>query len=422
MKESSKQGVGLLKRNSRARITLCLRTHGPLSKAQIATITGLSIGCVSQTCADLLEEKVIVESGTITGLRGRPVVLLTINPNGAPAVGVRIAPESTEIAIATPTFNILARRIIGHSGFGHDVESAVDAIADGIARCARMADVSLNALAGVGVAVHGLVDPVLGIIEEMTNRRGWENVPIVRMLEERLGLPVVADNCVRAGAITYQWFGSERREGGTLFLAIAEGVGAALLYDQEIVRGIHHSGNQLGHTIIDPDGPECPCGKRGCLEAFTSDLSLIRRLWPEAAKRAADMTVEEREGLVRRAYELAESGDAGARAALDDMVTYIGMGIANGIALFGPRTVVVVGTLIDLAPTSVISETRKATLRYVCQRDLGVEIRAAIDYKSFLLRGAIGLVLCHPYRVMQEHSLSLGGLQTHTAAGRHRTR
>ncbi|MHB9038582.1 MAG: ROK family protein [Armatimonadota bacterium] len=347
-------------------------------------------------------------------------MLLAINPNGAPVAGVRIAPESVEIAIATSTINILARRVLTYDVMGRDVEHIVDAIVDGVARCARAADVDIKELSGVGVAVHGLVDPVLGIIEEMTNRQGWENVPIARMLEDRLGLPVVADNCIRAGAITYQWFSSERRDGGTLFLTIAEGVGAALLHNQEIVRGIHHSGNQLGHTIIDRNGPECGCGNRGCLEALTSDLSLVRRLWPEAAKKAVDMTIEEREGFVRRAFDLATGGDARAREALDDVIESLGIGIANGIALFGPRTVVVSGTLIDLAPTMVIDEIRKAALRYIRQRDIGIEIRAAVNYRDFLLRGALGLILCHPYRVMREQSLLLGEVQAEAAVGSHR--
>ncbi len=409
MKESHKKGVGLLKRNSRAKILLCLRTHGPMSQAQIAKMTGLSIGCVCGTCSDLLEENVIVQSGTITGARGRPMILLMINPEGAPVAGVRIAPESIEIAIATPTLDVLSRRTLPFPDPLRDHEALADAIADGVQRCAKAADVDVSRLDGVGVAVHGLVDPVLGIIDEMTNRSDLENVPITHMLEDRLGVTVVADNCVRAGAITHQWFNSERREGGTLFIALAEGVGAALLYDREVVRGIHHSGNQLGHTIIDPNGPVCACGNRGCLEALTSDISLIRRLWPEAARNPAEMTAEEREGLVMRAYDLAAHGDARAKAALQDLINYLGMGIANGVALFGPRTVVICGKLIDLAPTQMIDEIRKAALRYISHRHMGLEIRAAIDYKRFLMRGMLGLILCHPYRELQEQSLSLGG-------------
>jgi len=420
--ESHRKGVGLLKRNSRAKILLCLRTHGPMSQAQIAKMTGLSIGCVCETCADLLEEEVIVQSGTITGTRGRPMILLTINPNGAPVAGVRIAPESIEIAIATPTLDVLSRRILSFPDSWQDHEAVADAIAEGVQRCARAAEVGVSGLDGVGVSVHGLVDPVLGIIDEMTNRSGWENVPITRMLEDRLGITVVADNCVRAAAIAHQWFGSERREGGTLFVALGEGVGAALLYDLEMVRGIHHSGNQLGHTIIDPNGPECACGNRGCLEALTSDISLIRRLWPDIARNAVELTTEERDGFVARAYDLAVSGDTRAQAALQDVIKYLGMGIANGVALFGPRTVVVAGKLIDLAPTQMIDEIRKSALRYILRRDAGMEIRAALDYKRFLLRGALGLILCHPYRVMQEQSLSLGRWQPEATAGRGRHR
>lgn len=403
-----RKGVSLLKQNSRAKIALCLRTHGPLSKAQISRMTGLSITCVCDTANELVSEGALVETGTIAGPRGRPMVLLTINPNGSPVAGVRLAPEAIEIAVATPTIDVLARRVISYDPLSQSIESTVDAIADAIRRCAAAADTDVSALSGVGIAVHGMVDPVLGVIEEMTNRPGWEQVPITRMIEERLQLPVVADNCVRAGAITYQWFNSERRAGGTLYLAIAEGVGAALMYDQEIARGIHHSGNQLGHVIIDPDGPLCACGNHGCLEAFCSDLSFARRLWPDVVRAAVDMTFEQREGLVRRGFELARAGDEKAVQALDDVIDHLGIGIANGVALFGSRTIIVLGTLIDLAPSLIVDEIRKAALKYVHERDRGIEIRAALNCREFLLRGAIGLVLCRPYRELREESLSLG--------------
>lgn len=351
-----------------------------------------------------------MEAGSVTAARGRPTMLLTINPNGAPVAGVRIAPECIEIVVATPTLEVLARRTISYDSFGHDdVEGAVAAIVAGIKRCAEAADSDVGLLAGVGVSVHGLVDPVLGVIEEKANVTGWEDVPIVRLLEERLGIPVVADNCVRAAAIAHQWFGAEVREGSTLYMAIAEGCGAALVHDREMVRGLHHSGNQVGHMVIDPSGPLCTCGKRGCLEAFASTLGFVRAVWPEITKKAAEMVPHECDGLVRRAFELLKAGDPRAKKAYDSVVEHLGIGISNAIALFGPQTVIVAGVLVDLSPSRFIDDVRRAVLQHLSDRQKGIEIRAVGNLNEFLLRGSVGLVMCHPFRALREDSASETG-------------
>ncbi|MCL5104805.1 MAG: ROK family protein [Armatimonadetes bacterium] len=404
--DNSRKGVKLLKQNSRAAITLCLRMNGPLSKAQLAKSTGLSLTCICDTCKELLAEGVLAEVGAVTGPRGRPMVLLTINPNGAAVAGVRLTPEAIEIVVATPTLDILARRIINWDSTSDDVEATIDTIVTGIERCADAADRNVRTLGGVGVVVHGVrVNPVLGVIEETTYMPGWQDVPITRLLEEQLQIPVVADNCVRAGALTHHWFSSERREGGTFYLVVAEGVGGALLYGQEPVHGIHHSGNMIGHTIIDASGPQCSCGNHGCLEALSSDIAFIRGLWPEVAKQATSMPHAEREALVRRGFEMARKGDPKAKQSYANVVKYLGIGIANSIALFAPRTIIVAGTLIDLSPSTVIDDIRLQALNYIKNRDRGVEIRAAVNCKEFLSRGAVGLILCQPYRAVYEDNL-----------------
>jgi predicted NBD/HSP70 family sugar kinase len=405
-----KKGTRALKQDSRAKIVLCLRSRGPLPKSEISRATGLGLTCVCDTCKELLSEGVLVEAGTVTAARGRPTVLLTINPNGAPVAGVRIAPECIEIAVATPTLEVLARRIISHDSIPHDdVEAAVAAIAAGIKRCAEAADSDVRLLAGVGVSVHGLVDPVLGVIEEKTNVTGWEDVPIARLLEERLGIPVVADNCVRAAAIAHQWFGADAREGSTLYMAIAEGCGAALVHDREMVRGLHHSGNQVGHMVIDPAGPVCTCGKRGCLEAFASSLGFVRALWPEISRKATEMAPQECDGLVRRGFDLLRSGDPRAKKAYDSVVEHLGVGLSNAIALFGPQTVIIAGVFVDLSPSKFIDDVRRAVLQHLTDRQKGIEIRAVTNISEFLLRGSVGLVMCHPFRALREDSASETG-------------
>jgi len=391
----------LMKRNSRAQVTIGVRRHAPISRAHLAKVTGLSLTCVCDIVDELLAEGVVVEKGTVTGQRGRPMVLLDINADGAPVAGVWLRPEDMEIAVASPTAEILARRTIPYAP-DDDPESVLAAIAQGIQRCAEAARKDAKALRGIGVSLAGLVD-----IDNLTNRRGWEHVPICRMLEERLGVPAYAENDVRAAALASHWFGGEASDGVAIYVSVAEGIGAALVHDGEILRGVHDTAGLLGHTTIDPNGPVCGCGNRGCLEALASDLAFIRYVWPEVVKSPPEICREERIDLVRKGLDLALSGDASANQALLTVTRYLGIALGNAISILDPRTVFICGTLIDIAPDLVIDLIRREALQHIWPHARGVDIRPLMEHEEFLLQGSIGLVLWQPYRGLQQENFSV---------------
>ncbi len=390
----------LMKRNSRAQVTLGVRRHAPISRANLARVTGLSLTCVCDIVDELLSEGVLVEKGTVTGQRGRPMVLLDFNPEGAPVAGVWLRPEDMEIAVASPTAEILARRTIPYAA-GDEPNSVLAIIAQGIQRCAESAGKSVKDLKGIGVSLAGLVD-----IDNLTNRRGWEHVPICRMLEERLGAPAYAENDVRAAALAAQWFGDEVSEGGAVYVSVAEGIGAAVIHGEEILRGVHDTAGLLGHMTIDPNGPVCGCGNRGCLESLASDLAFIRYIWPNLQKGPLHISLRERVELVHRGLELAQSGDANANWALVTVTRYLALALANVITVLDPRTVFICGTLIDIAPGLVIDLIRRETLQRIWPHARGVDIRPLMNHEDFLLRGSIGLVLWQPYRALQQANRS----------------
>lgn len=390
----------LMKRNSRAQVTLGVTRHAPISRAHLARVTGLSLTCVCDIVDELLAEGMLVEKGTVSGQRGRPMVLLDINADGAAVAGVWLRPEDMEIAVASPTAKILARRTMPYAP-DDEPESVLAAIAQGIQRCTEAAHTDTEALRGIGVSLAGLVD-----IDNLTNRRGWEHVPICPMLEERLGAPVYAENDVRAAALASQWFGQEASDGTAVYVSVAEGIGAAVLHGGEVLRGAHDTAGLLGHTTIDPNGPLCGCGKRGCLEALASDLAFIRHLWPDLVKSATEISSDERLDLVRKGLDLALSGDASANWALVTVTRYLGIALGNAVSILDPRTVFICGTLIDMAPDLVVDLVRRESLLHVWPHARGVDIRPIMNHEEFLLRGAIGLVLWQPFRALQQDNLS----------------
>lgn len=404
---SSNGKLDLIKRNSRAQIIMGVLKYAPVSRVDLAKSTGLSLTCVSRTMDDLIDEGIIIETGFVSRPRGRPKVMLEINPNAAPAVGLRIGPESTEIAVANPRGEILSRHTIPYGNDDLHPDAAIDEIASGVRLCLKSVGKETDKLRGVGVTAAGLVDPLMGTVDGLTNRRGWENVHIVDMLSSRLGVPVFVDNDVRAAAIASQCFSSDSSEGGSLYVYVSEGIGAAYVQDnRELLRGVHDAAGLLGHIVIQPDGPLCGCGNRGCLETLASDIAFITRIWPELSGDAHQLTILERAEYVRKGIDLAKSGDSSAGNVLNSVAGYLGAGIASAIMMLDPGTVHVFGTMIDTEPDLVMQMVREEALKLVWQRSKSVDIRPLMNWQEFLLRGSIGLVLWQPFKQLQEDNMN----------------
>lgn len=408
---STNDQLHLLRQNSRAKITLALRRCGPLSRAQLAESLGMSVACVGKVVNELLHDRELMEVGNSVGKRGRPKSYYNINPKGSLAAGVLLSAGAVQIVIAQRNSEIVSRETILYKTMDGDPIQMIEAIANTIQGCVKDTGERPQTLEGVGVSVAGMVDPLLGVIEGLTNRRGWEDVPVARILEDRLGVPVFADNNARAAALYDQWFGSSADEGGAVYLYIGEGIGGAYIDDRRLLRGAHNSAGFFGHMTIEPDGPVCACGNRGCLETLASDIAYIHTVWPDRAQMASDLTFSERSEMVREGIEKARLGDLRAASALVAVTRYIGIAVANIIAALDPRVVHIYGTMTDIAQNNVVDLIRGEAMQRIWPDARGVEIKALTNYEEFLLRGAIGLVLSRPYGVLREavHEVSLAG-------------
>lgn len=401
----SNSRLDLMKRNNRALVALAVHQKGPISRVQLADVTQLSPTCIGVIVEELIADGILVETGAVTGARGRPMVLLAINENSSPAVGVRLAPEAIEIAVASPAGTILSRKLLAYPAGSYSAEASIAHIISGIEQAMKAAGRDIAALSGVGVSVHGLVDPLLGVIDEFTARPEWEDVPVRELLEEKLGVQVALDNCVRAGALSSIWIDGCHTEGETLVVVAADNVSSAVVNDGEVLQGFGNSGSRLGHMIVNADGPLCECGNRGCLDAYSSDMAFIRAIWPERDEEISSLAVGERTRLVEQGFAMAMSSDARASMALASVTKHLGLAIANVTTLFSVRTVLIGGTLVDCQPSLIVEAIQREALRHIKTRSYAFEVRPLVDYKTFLLRGSVGLILSQLYRTLRRENL-----------------
>jgi glucokinase len=190
-------------------------------------------------------------------------------------------------------------------------------------------------VAGVGLAVPGLVDEARGLVRHAVNMP-WRDVPVAELVAARTGLPVVLGHDVRAAAAAEAALGAGRDGGDFLFVAIGTGIGAAIVLDGQPYLGAHGGAGELGHTVVDPDGPPCGCGGRGHLEAIAS-AAAIERAYAEAG--AGDGA------SAREVATLVQAHDPAAREAWDRAVGALAAGLAGCVTMLDPARIVVGGGL-----------------------------------------------------------------------------
>ena len=280
----------LLKRMNRSVLLRLLRARPGLSRARLADESGLTKSTVSLLVRELLDEGWLSEAGTTVGDGlGRPSTPLQINVGVRALMGVEIAVETVRLACVSLQGEVL------HADTHALTDSAPAGVCAQVARMAAEAHRQLNErglrLSSIGVCVPGAVDDCTGVVRFAPNL-GWRNVSLLPALEQAFaaaGLPGVTvqlQNDADAAALgEYEFFGGE---GGDplIFVSCDVGVGAGVVLNDRLFTGAQGMAGEIGHTILQIDGPLCSCGRRGCAEAFFGSRALAREA-PDTARAAA---------------------------------------------------------------------------------------------------------------------------------------
>src|SRR5437763_7503791 len=164
-------------------------------------------------------------------------------------------------------------------------------------------------LAAVGVGCGGPLDRRRGLILSPPNLPGWDEFPVVALLEERLGVPVLLDNDANAAALGEHRYGAGRGLRHLVYITISTGIGGGVIVRGELVHGVHDGAGEVGHMTVLPEGPACGCGARGCLEALCSGTSIARRARERLAAGSLS-SLGEGEITAQAVAEAARRGDA----------------------------------------------------------------------------------------------------------------
>lgn len=309
-------------------------TQGPIARVEIARRTGLSQAAVTKAVAPLIEAGYVADS---PGSRedtviGRPVSPLAVVAESVTAIGIKVTP--TELIGVVTDLQANIQTVIHKPLADKSPKKVLDQLAtltnELLAGLERQEP---STLAGVGVAVSGDVDAIAGVVRHSAFM-GWRDLPLAALLTERIGLPVVVSNDVRALTVAEHWFGVGVNANSFAIVTIGSGVGCGLYLNGDVVAGAHGVAGEIGHLPLAPDNLVCTCGRRGCVETVASSDAILARVREDTGRADLDLA---------GAVELAHTGDKLARAAFDQAGQVIGSALAAMVNLVGPALVVIAG-------------------------------------------------------------------------------
>ena len=199
------------------------------------------------------------------------------------AIGVDIGGTKISMVLGTEKGKILARREIP-TLTGKKTRQGVRNLVDNLHQLIQDASVKKRSLVGIGVGIPGAVNSEKGLVPRSPHLGGWKNLPLRRILERALKLPVAMKNDANATAIGEKYFGACKKAEHFIYVTVSTGVGGGLVVNGKLVEGCNYVGGEIGHISVVPLGDSCKCGKNGCLEAYASGTAITRYVKRELKK------------------------------------------------------------------------------------------------------------------------------------------
>jgi predicted NBD/HSP70 family sugar kinase len=366
-----------------------IRRRQPISRADLARVSGLQRSTVSLITEQLIREKWVLMGPQGRLPRGRRPTFLRLNDRRAIFV-VDLRPNRTTVAVADVNGRFLSQEAVETPS---DPKEAVEMLAARIRHQIRLhRDLTYE---GIGISLPGRFNESTQRVVFAPNLK-WSQFELAGPLERATGLRVEMENAANACLLAEVWFGHVESLRDLVVVTVSEGVGTGISMNGHLVRGVTGMVGEFGHVPLDLNGPPCSCGSRGCWEVYASNRAALR-YYHESHRASSGMSFQD-------LLSLADAGDALALKALDKMAEGIGRGMRMIVSGLAPEEIVFVGEFTRqwnrFAPV-IEAAVAKATLMGKPAR-----VRPAADPRVARLRGTVALVL-------QKHF----GPLPHTAAG-----
>ena len=344
----------LLKQNNSNLIKKFIYQHSPVSRVEIAQQLGLTTPTITGMVTPLIASGLLRETTAAseeTKVAGRPRMMLEFVPEAHYICGVDVDPYQINYMVTDLRGNVISVRRTGQS-LG-EYHATMELLSEQIPVFLKESGIPKGKLLGVGVSLPGMIDGSADKIYDIFYE-GWTEHSLSAELGQRLGLKVEVENNVRARAICAELFDRSVTAQPFAYFFVSYGVACQMIIDGKVLYGQSAAAGEIGHTVVQRDGPVCPtCGNRGCLEALTGERAILQRcrdivntdaptVLRELAPNPEDLTMD-------HVLEAQKQGDREVSGVVEDAIEYLGIALANTINLISPRAVTLEGRLLSTA-------------------------------------------------------------------------
>ena len=374
-----------------------VRRFGPIGRADIAKFTNLSGPRVTLLVRDLIEAGLLKEDEFGVSKGGRPPILLKLVPDHLFAIGVDIGAAKLRAAVVDLGANIVAK-IAKETNADEGKERVFKRMIETIYEVIDASGVEKDKIKGIGIGISGVIDHQKGICLFCPNIKGWENVPVKRLVKEEFGIEASVDESTRMMALAEHWCGLARKVESFIFVTVGIGVGSGIFTNGQLYRGSRGTAGELGHTTVDENGPRCRCGNRGCLETLISGPAIVRRVREELEEGVVSLISEMTGSDFAKTTpeivaEAARKGDKLAFNIMEKTGVYLGIGIANAVNLFNPELVIIGGGVAQASDLFLDTVKRTVKARALHTASTSVDIKISKLADTIAAQGAAILIL-----------------------------
>ncbi|NDJ75599.1 MAG: ROK family protein [Chloroflexi bacterium] len=341
-----RRGVNLqsIKWQNRGVVLETLWRQQPLARKDLAARTHLTAATLTNIVTEFIDAGIVQEVGPGEPGRGRRPTLLRFAADSAFIIGVNLSRTSVDVGVFNMALDCL--HLITHPVDVYQAQPVPDTLADLIRQALVESAIDVTHAAGIGVSGFGPLGAKDDVRPSPPSFAQWNRLPLVDLLGKSFQLPVWIENDANADALAELWLGAGRSYSNFIYVVSHSGLGAGVILNGRLFKGSTGIAGELGHTSIDPYGPHCDCGNRGCVELYSNEPAIVRYvcdrfkagrstgLTQSAGNQLEDLTLD-------RVINAALDGDDLAREAIVQACHALGLSLVSAVNLLDPEAIII---------------------------------------------------------------------------------
>lgn len=378
-----------------------IRQKEPISRKDLADLVGLTSSSITNIVNRLIAENYLLETGSGESNGGRRPIMLELNAKVKYAIGIELSASKIMCLITDFKSNPVAVQE-RETPITEGLDQVIQKIVALVRETASAAGIAKEQIIGIGLVSAGPYNHEEGMMINPPNFPGWHNVPIKDLVQKGIGIQTWFEKDSVGAAIGECWFGNATTV-KSLFVIDVDyiGIGGGIVIDNQVYHGFCDGAGDLGHMVIDLEGPLCTCGNYGCLEAVASGWAILNTVKSEMKRGEksllGDLTKAEQITL-ESVIQAFERGDALCKRVIEKSARYLGIAISNIINLYSPEMIIIGGRLSNACPSYVTVATEYARKRTYPLYNKNVRILPSSLGEQQCAWGGVGLVFQEFYK------------------------